>query len=424
MDYMALKAQNRALNSQEIRAGVVRLKSKPVTFAFEICGPCNLQCRHCGFQKFGRTSDQQVSETVYSEVISELMPTAYLCYLGGSNWGEMTLGKHFHRFLRDAQKFSVRISLTTNGTRMLDVWFDDLLDTLAVIGFSMEGINDEFEKLRGFRWRHFLKNVERVCQGRADHNKHFRVEWRYCAHADSIHQLPDMIRLARSVGVDRIQVMNLVPYIPSQKYKSLFYHRSLANQYFAESRRVATALNFDINIPPDFDLGDFGKNSLRQTPETSQNPTEAPAPDDGCQSLSGSDSCVMVNCYRPWQTCVIDELGNVRPSSVYWRPMGNLHASSFASVWNGSKYRRLRAAVNTKPDRICHSCRMPQFDSEENRAAMQLVPSVKQMLKGSAMSLLASPKVTFVGIMDKDFDPQHDYTFSGGSPTVAIPTIP
>jgi hypothetical protein len=85
--------------------------------------------------------------------------------------------------------------------------------------------------------------------------------------------------------------------------------------------------------------------------------------------------------------------------------MGNLRANGVASTWNGWKYRRLRASVNTEPDRICHSCRMPQFDSEENRAAMQLVPSVKQLLTGSAKSLLARPKVTFMGIMDEEFDP-------------------
>jgi hypothetical protein len=41
MDYMALKAHNKALNSAEILAGKRRLTSKPVAFSFEICGPCN-----------------------------------------------------------------------------------------------------------------------------------------------------------------------------------------------------------------------------------------------------------------------------------------------------------------------------------------------------------------------------------------------
>jgi MoaA/NifB/PqqE/SkfB family radical SAM enzyme len=405
MDYMALKAQNKALNFEEARTGAVYLKSKPISFSLEICGPCNLKCVHCGFQRFGRTSDQQISEEVYAEVMSELMPTAYLCHLGGANWGEMTIAKHFHRFVLDAKKFGVGINLTTNGTRMLDEWFNDLLDTLTVIGFSMEGIDDEFEKMRGFRWRHFLRNVEKVCQGRADRGKDFKVEWRYCAHADSIHQLPEMIRLAKSIGVDRIQMMNLIPYVDSQKYKGLFYHRSLANQFFAEGRKVAAELNFDINIPPDFSVGDFGKGRLSQLQGTGKAPSGSPALGSGPCSPNGSDSLSMLNCYRPWQTCVVNELGDVKPSHMYWRFVGNLRTSGFASIWNSWKYQRLRASVNTKPDRICHTCRMPLFDSEENAAAVQFVPSFKQLLRGSAKSLLARPKIAFDGIMDPEFDP-------------------
>jgi MoaA/NifB/PqqE/SkfB family radical SAM enzyme len=403
MDYMALKTENKALNSEEILARKIRLRSKPVFFSFAICGPCNLECVHCGYRLFGRTSEQQVAEEVYSQVISELMPTAYRCHLGGSNWGEMTIAKNFHRFLLDAKKFGVGINLTTNGTRMVDEWFTDLLDTLSVIGFSMEGMNEEFEKVRGFKWRHFLKNVEKVCQGRADHGKGFRVEWRYCAHAGSIHQLPDMIRLAASIGVDRIQVMNLVAYDTLQKYSSLSYHRSLANHWFAESRKVAIELNVDVNIPPDFKTGEFPKNIRFRSLGNGQPVSGS----DNERALSNmSDDLSFVRCYRPWQMCVVNELGEVTPSDIYWRSMGNLQASPFESVWNGWKYRHLRARINNMPDSICRACRLPEFDSEENRASMQLVPSVKQLLVGSAKSLLKKgSKPTFEGVMDEEFDP-------------------
>jgi MoaA/NifB/PqqE/SkfB family radical SAM enzyme len=403
MDYMALKAQNKALNSEEIRARKVRLRSKPVFFSFAICGPCNLECVHCGYRLFGRTSEQQVSEEVYSQVISEIMPTAYRCHLGGSNWGEMTIAKNFHRFLLDAKKFGVGINLTTNGTRMMGEWFTDLLDTLTVIGFSMEGMNDEFEKVRGFKWRHFLKNVEKVCQGRADRGKSFRVEWRYCAHAGSIHQLPDMIRLAKSIGVHRIQVMNLVPYDQSQKYNCLSYHRSLANHWFAEGRRVAAELSVDVNIPPDFNTGEFSKNTRFQSPGNGQ---PATAPENRRTASDTPDGLALVSCYRPWQMSVVNELGEVTPSDIYWRSMGNLQVSPFESVWNGWKYRHLRARINNTPDSICRACRLPQFDSEENRTSMQLVPSVKQLVTGSAKALLKKrSKPTFEGVMDKEFDP-------------------
>ena len=403
MDYMALKAQNKALNSEEILAHKVRLRSKPVIFSFAISGPCNLKCTHCGYRVFGRTSEQQVSEEVYSQVVTELMPTAYRCHLGGSNWGEMTIAKNFHRFLLDAKKFGVGINLTTNGTRMVDEWFPDLLDTLCVIGFSMEGMDDEFEKVRGFKWRHFLKNVEKVCQGRADHGKKFRVEWRYCAHAGSIHQLPSMIRLAKSIGVHRIQVMNLVPFVASQKYNALFYHRSLANHWFAEGRKVAADLNVEVNVPPDFETGEFGKLTRFQGAKDSRS---TGVPENGRVPSERDDGLPLVSCYRPWQACVINEMGIVRPSDIYWRSIGNLRLSSFESVWNGRKYRRLRARINNTPDSICRACRLPQFDNEENTASMQIVPSAKQLMIGSAKSLLKKkPKPAFEGVMDKEFDP-------------------
>jgi MoaA/NifB/PqqE/SkfB family radical SAM enzyme len=403
VDYMALKAQNKALNSEEILARKVRLKSKPVFFSFAICGPCNLECVHCGYRLFGRTSDQQVSEEVYSQVISEIMPTAYRCHLGGSNWGEMTIAKNFHRFLLDAKKFGVGINLTTNGTRVMDDWFNDLLDTLSVIGFSMEGMNEEFEKVRGFKWRHFLKNVEKVCQGRADRGKNFRVEWRYCAHAGSVHQLPAMIRLAKSIGVHRIQVMNLVAYNTSQKYNSLSYHRSLANHWFAEGRRIAAELKVEVNIPPDFNTGEFSKYTRFQSPGTGQPPRSS---ETGRMLSDMPDGLALVSCYRPWQTCVVNELGEITPSDIYWRSMGNLQLSHFQSVWNGLKYRRLRARINNTPDSICRACRLPQFDSEENRASAQLAPSVKQQLTGLTKSLVKkSPQIIFDGVMDKEFDP-------------------
>jgi MoaA/NifB/PqqE/SkfB family radical SAM enzyme len=396
VDYAAIKAANKELNRTETLQGKVRLKSRPLFFWFDIYGPCNLKCAHCGFQTYGRTSDGEVSDDVYAEVMRELMPTAYICNLGGTNWGEMTLSKKFHRFLLDAKRYAVRINLTTNGTRMHDDWFGDLVDTLDVIGFSMEGIEQEFEKMRGFKWRHFIRNVERICQARSDRGKTFLVEWRYCAHADSIHQLPEMIRLAKKVGVDRIAVMNLKPFVPEQKYKGLFYHRSLANTYFTAARKVARELDFSINIPPDFYTGDFdGRSPLLQI-------RKGPRPD----IEPVTKAVEMVTCFRPWQACVVGELGDVRPCCVYWRAIGNLRKSGFESVWNGFNYRRLRASINTNPDSICFSCRVPKFDSEQNSAASVSAPTLRQLLAQTTSSVINRPRVAFNGVMDEDLDPR------------------
>ena len=391
-DYGVIKEANRQLSLDEARRGLTRLKSRPLVFWFDLNGPCNLKCVHCGFNKDGRTSDQEVSEMVYSEVMREIMPTALRCNLGGTNWGEMTISKNFQRFLQDCRKFGVKVNLTTNGTRMNDAWLGDLTDVLDVVGFSMEGMDGEFEKIRGFPWRRFVGNIEKLIQARHDRGKTFRVEWRYCAHADSIHQLPDMIRMAKTMGINRIQVMPLVPYVPQQKYKNLTYHRSLANEYFTKARAVAQELDFTVNIPKDYSTGEFVP-VINRT-KGGQNGMPPPSIPD----------LEMVNCYRPWQTTAINELGHVNPCCVYWRPMGTLK-DGFEAVWNGRKYRTLRASTNTKPDSICHDCRMPGF-SDSGRAAAELKPSLKQLARQYVDASLHPPKIRFDGILDREFDPQ------------------
>jgi len=383
MDLMALKEQNRSRNLEEARAGAIRLASRPLWFWFDLCGRCSLKCKHCAVQVHGRTSNDDVSEEVYETVLAEIMPTASVCQLGGTNYGEMTIARHFHRFLKDCQTYHVNVGLTTNGTRMDDEWFDDLIDRLVEIGFSLEGIGEQFENIRRFQWKTFLANVEKVCRRRDETNRTFRIEWRYCAHADSIHQLPEMIRLAKGIGVNRIQVMNLVPYVPAQKHKQLTYHRTLANRMFDEARRVAEPLAFDISIPPDFKVGTFDVDT----------PVEP----------VGSNGQVTLNrCYLPWQTCSINEMGIVRPCCTYWKPMGCINGRTFESVWNGRPYRRLRARINAKSDLICYSCRRPRFDSEDNTAALQLQPSLKQILRAGLAQLRSKRNVTYTGALPAD----------------------
>jgi hypothetical protein len=112
-------------------------------------------------------------------------------------------------------------------------------------------------------------------------------------------------------------------------------------------------------------------------------------------------------CFRPWQACSISELGEVRPCAVYWRPMGTLVGHTFEQVWNGRKYRQLRRAVNEAPDSICHSCRLPQFDAEKNRAESQLLPGRKEMVVGLLQSIVTrKAKPSYIGVMDSDFDPR------------------
>jgi hypothetical protein len=110
----------------------------------------------------------------------------------------------------------------------------------------------------------------------------------------------------------------------------------------------------------------------------------------------------MVNCYYPWQTCSINELGNVKPCCVYWRSMGNLKRG-FNAVWNGRGFRKLRGTTNSNPDGICYSCRKPRFDSEENKSASQLAPGMREIVR--SLFTIRRRKLSFSGILNPEYDP-------------------
>lgn len=393
MDYQKRKAENQALNLMDIQECRTRMRALPLVFWLDITGVCNLKCSHCEFQIHGRTSLQEIPDDIYNTTVKKLLETAYVLNLGGTNLGEMTVAKKFPQVVKDCLDRECRINLTTNGTVVGKNWLDDLTDAAEVIGFSMEGMEGQYEAIRGHRWTRFLGNVEKFIEARARRGAKYRAEWRYCTHADNIHQLPDMIRLAHQMGVDRIQVMNLVPYVPEQKYKNLFYHRSMANRYFQEARAVAQELSFDVDIPDDFDLGTFHiKNEL-----SVKHVGPPPASNEAPRKIQ------MEQCFQPHQRCSINELGIVKACCIHWRPKGDLHRADFDAIWNGWRYRRMRASVNTNPDEICYRCRLSRYDAEENTNAA-LKPSMAEIVRG-LLKPSKKPEVAFTqGPMDSDKD--------------------
>ncbi|MCI0340419.1 MAG: SPASM domain-containing protein [Planctomycetales bacterium] len=62
-------------------------------------------------------------------------------------------------------------------------------------------------------------------------------------------------------------------------------------------------------------------------------------------------------CYEPFQTAYVKQNGDVRPCCRYPAPFGNLGRDALPAIWNGERWRRLRAAMASgSPDPVCASC--------------------------------------------------------------------
>ncbi|MCX5679771.1 MAG: radical SAM protein [Candidatus Omnitrophica bacterium] len=334
MNILELKARNKELNIRETQEGKTVLESRPTRFWFNLTGQCNLQCAHCASNVYGRVSTQDVDERVYEVVLKEIMPYAYECLLGGTNYGEALLSKSLKRFFGDCKNNLVRIALTTNGTVINDDIISDLVEISNEISFSMEGMREEYEKIRHFKWERFLNNVKRVVAAKRLYNKNnLKLKFKFTAHADNITQLPELIEFSKEIGINSIQVMLMMAYVKEQKNKTLYYNRALANNYFTIAQRKAEELKIEVTLPPRFYEGSFEK-SPKVTQEVRNNP-----------------------CSLPWNIMSVNELGVIKPCCVYYVAAGDLKKTPFLKIWNGKIFQKLRKTVNTKPDKICFSCK-------------------------------------------------------------------
>jgi radical SAM protein with 4Fe4S-binding SPASM domain len=153
------------------------------------------------------------------------------------------------------------------------------------------------------------------------------------------------VRLAAELGVDEVVVTHYMPSFEGQRFQSLFYHRRLANQMFADARAIADACGVTLQLPPPYPVPSLSDEpSLRVKVKDRygrdlepRRPSDSPRP-----------------CHHPWTSVSIDEKGDVYPCCQSNLLMGNLSTSSFEAIWNNSRYRKLRRTVNT--DRAPSDC--------------------------------------------------------------------
>jgi MoaA/NifB/PqqE/SkfB family radical SAM enzyme len=158
----------------------------------------------------------------------------------------------------------------------------------------------------------------------------------------NVRELPDLVRLAGKVGATAVNVQRLVYYgkglaMPEQ---SLFGAlTALENDMLAEATRLAVELDLMLSA------------SGNVTPEASLTLEERERPWAGCQ--------------RPWTLSYVTANGNVLPCCISpWTAkdyarliLGNALDESFATVWNGERYRRFRTQFESDgaPD-PCRGC--------------------------------------------------------------------
>lgn len=343
----ALQSGNLALNQAEYREGRLRLRSLPPRLYLESTLKCNFYCQTCS-KGHGPYYAEDLQRDILERVRREVMPANLVISITG--FGEPTLARHFDEILTMALDNGSQTHFVTNGSLLNFRRLEQLCRQPVAVTISLDGATAEtFESVRaGGKFERVLEKLAMIRKLRDIYlsSVYSHFSFNFVALRSNLHELPEVVRLARRYGIDVVGVADYAFNNSEFDSNSPRFAPEESNRYLAEARRVAEELGVRLDLPPPYD------------------PTPPPPPRSGlwtklrrARRLFSEPKRFPRRCSSPWTEPYIHTDGRVTPCCASNQYLGDLKKSAFAQVWNGWRYRLLRWRIHSPlPPPGCRSC--------------------------------------------------------------------
>lgn len=320
---------------------------------------CNLRCIMC--EEHSPYSPLQVRRKaegrprrlmpfeMIERTVAEAVPRG-LKEIIPSTMGEPLLYEQFEGIIDLCRRYGVKLNLTTNGTfpRLgAQAWAKIIVPVTSDVKISWNGATKATHEriMLGSQWDKVVGNVREFIAVRDAHaaagGNRCRVTFQLTFLEANVSELPDMVRLALDLGVDRVKGHHLWAHFDEIRNQSMRRSpESIArwNQAVLAAREVAA----ERRLPN-------GKHILLENIFLLDvAATKDLAPGGPCPFLGQEAWVSAVGRFDP--CCAPDAqrrtLGEI----------GDLNNRSFMEIWDGAKYRDLIATYRNH--RLCLSCNM------------------------------------------------------------------
>lgn len=288
----------------------------PVTISIEPTTACNLRCPECpsGLRAFSRPTGN-LKEDFFRKTVDELHRDLF--YLIFYFQGEPYINPKFLEMVEYAHRKKIFTTTSTNGhflndenaRRTVESGLDRLI--ISVDGTSQETYQSY--RIEG-KLETVLQGARNVVKWKKKLGKnHPHVIFQFLVVRPNEHQIPEIYRLAREIGVDEVKLKTAQVY--------------------------------------DFEHG----NDLIPTIEKYARYHARP---DGTWAIKNE---LLNHCWKLWHACVITWDGLVVPCCFdkdATHRLGDLKKRPFREVWQGDEYRRFRSQLLNGRDQIdiCNNC--------------------------------------------------------------------
>lgn len=320
---------------------------------------CNLHCIMCeehsqhSLRQSQRQADGRDRRIMPFELIERVVADAAphgLREIIPSTMGEPLVYEHFERILDLCTRRGVKLNLTTNGTfpRLgARAWAERIVPVTSDVKISWNGATKATHEaiMQGIRWDDAIRNVRNFVEVRDSHafqgSNRCRVTFQLTFMEANVHELADMVRLAISLGVDRLKGHHLWSHFDAVRDQSM--RRSPAaihrwNKAVTEARAAAA----ECLLPNGRHI------VLDNIFLLAEDATQDIAPGGPCPFLGQEAWVSALGRFAP--CCAPDAQRRTLGE------FGNLHDQGLMKIWNGEAYGQLKASYRNRP--LCLGCNM------------------------------------------------------------------
>lgn len=332
---------------------------------------CNITCRTCirnaWNESLGRMTDATFERIL--ESVQQLAPAPTI-FFGGL--GEPLFHKQTVAWIARAKTSGARVELITNGTMLTEKRSRALIDAgLDVIWVSIDGATPEsYADVRlGAELPKVIANLSRFRKmRRGSHRPRPEIGIAFVAMARNIRDLPEVLRLGRSLGAKHFSVSNVLPYTADMQAEMLYTHTLRDVTYMNSPWHAKLSL-------PRMDINDKTQDAFMQALQSDYNINFAG------NSLGGAtDVCNFIE----GGTASIGWDGGVSPcwplmhnhtSYLHGKPhrsrrhvVGNVNERELLDIWLDEAYVTYRQKVQSfafAPCTYCGGCELSEENEED-----------------------------------------------------------